>query len=224
MAYCSNCGVKLVDGSKFCANCGTPTVIKVQEETVNKQTERRTEFVGSIKKCPSCGEEITSFTAICPSCGHEINSQKVSDTLGKFIAQVNACERLIAQSQVGNTGWSSWSKSKKIWWVIFNLLFAGIPLAIYLGYPLLTIKHTPKLTKEEKQLTALVENFTFPNDRESILEAIVYAKEKIDFISKEKIDKKTAYWMRLWCSKAEQLKQKADIMFPNDSVVIQSYN
>ena len=30
--------------------------------------------------------------------------------------------------------------------------------------------------------------------------------------------------MRLWCSKAEQLKQKADLMFPNDNIVKQSYN
>lgn len=224
MAYCSNCGVKLVDGSKFCANCGTQTGIKAQEGATNRQTERRNEFVGSIKKCPSCGEEITSFTAICPSCGHEINSQKVSDTLGKFIAQVNACERLISQSKTSNTGWSSWRTSKKVCWVIFNLLFACIPLAIYWGYPLISIKVTPRLTKEEKQLASLIENYTFPNDRESIIEGLVYAKEKIDFISKEKVDKKSAYWMRLWCSKAEQLKQKADLMFPDDNIVKQSYS
>lgn len=224
MAYCSNCGVKLVDGSRFCANCGTQTGIKEQEGATNRQNERRNEFVGSIKKCPSCGEEITSFTAICPSCGHEINSQKVSDTLGKFIAQVNACERLISQSQTSNTGWSSWRTSKKVCWVIFNLLFACIPLAIYWGYPLISIKVTPRLTKEEKQLASLIENYTFPNDRESIIEGLVYAKEKIDFISKEKVDKKSAYWMRLWCSKAEQLKQKADLMFPDDNIVKQSYS
>lgn len=223
MAYCSNCGAKLVDGSKFCANCGAPTAIKVQEETKNKQTERRTEFVGSIKKCPSCGEEVTSFTAICPSCGHEINSREVSDTLDKFAAQVSACERLSSQSQTGNMGWASWSTSKKVWWVIFNILFVCIPLAIYCGAPLITIKSTPRLTKEEKQLASLIENYTFPNDRESIIEGLIYAKEKIDFISKEKIDKKSAYWMRLWCSKAEQLKQKADLMFPDDNIVKQSY-
>ncbi len=224
MGFCSNCGEKLDADSKFCTSCGSLNNQFVHGETKKDYTERRKEYVGSIKKCPSCGEEINSFTAICPACGHEINSQKISDTLEKFIAQVNVCERLIAQTPAANTGWSSWSKSKKVWWVIFNLLFAGIPLAIYLGYPLLTIKYTPRLTKEEKQLVTLVENFPFPNDRESILEALVYAKEKIDFISKEKIDKKSAYWMRLWCSKAEQLKQKADLMFPNDSIVKQSYD
>ncbi len=223
MAFCANCGAKLVDGSKFCANCGAKNIVPTHTETERKDTERQKEFVGSIKKCPACGEEINSFTAICPACGHEINSQKVSDTLGKFIAQVNVCESLIAQTQTTNKGWSTWSTAKKVWWVIINILLACIPLAIYWGYPLLTIKSTPRLTKEEKQLTALIENYVFPNDRESILEGLVYAKEKIDFISKEKIDKKSAYWMRLWCSKAEQLKQKADLMFPNDNIVKQSY-
>jgi len=215
MAFCSNCGVKLVDGDNFCANCGA--------SVVKQQTERKKEFVGSIKKCPSCGEEINSFTAICPACGHEINSQKVSDNLERFIAQINDCEREIAQTTSANRGWSTWSTAKRVWWVICNVLFACIPLAIYWGYPLITIKVTPRLTKEEKQLVSLIENYTFPNDRESIIEGLVYAKEKIDFISKEKIDKKSAYWMRLWCSKAEQLKQKADMMFPNDSIVNQSY-
>ena len=41
MTYCSNCGVKLFDGSKFCANCGTQSVIKAQEGSTNKQTERK---------------------------------------------------------------------------------------------------------------------------------------------------------------------------------------
>ena len=56
------------------------------------------------------------------------------------------------------------------------------------------------------------------------MSALIFAKEKIDFISKESINRKTAYWMRLWCTKAEQLKQKADLLFPDDSIVKDSYN
>ena len=81
MAFCVRCGTKLVDGSKFCAKCGAINDITAHTEAEKTNTERKKEFVGSIKKCPSCGEEINSFTDICPACGHEINSQKVSDTL-----------------------------------------------------------------------------------------------------------------------------------------------
>ncbi|MCM1498320.1 MAG: zinc ribbon domain-containing protein [Clostridium sp.] len=218
---CSSCGCKLQAETKFCSNCGAANQHIIQYAQNN---QRHQEYIGNIKKCPSCGEEITSFTAICPACGHELNSKRVSATLKSFIDQINMYETMITNSKKGGrTGWSSWGKIKKVGWVIFNIYFFCIPLILYLIVPLITINTTPILTKEEKQLATLIENFSFPNDRESILDALVFAKEKIDFISKEKVDRKSAYWMRLWCSKAEQLKQKADLMFTNDQIAESSY-
>lgn len=246
MAFCSNCGQKLMEGVKFCNNCGTPTgdrqaqkekivtpppiqTAAAEQSTSTKSdepiTNRQTIYDGEIHKCPHCGEVLESFMAKCPSCGFELNSKKVSSTLQKFIDEINECEKVVAESpNAGKTGWASWSKSKRFWWVILNLLFVCIPLVIYLALPLVTLKSTPKLSSEEKRLASLIENFPFPNDRESILSALVFAKDKIDFISKESINRKTAYWMRLWCAKAEQLKQKADMLFPNDTIVKDSYN
>ena len=220
MAYCINCGQELADGAKFCANCGTPTPNDAHQES----NERKSVYEGEIRKCPNCGEVINSFVSICPACGFELNSKRVSSVLQDFIKAVNECEQIIASSsQAGKTGWVSWSKSKRFWWVVLNILFICIPLAVYIALPLVMVKSTPKLTKEEKRMASLIENFPFPNDRESILSALVFAKEKIDFISKETINRKNAYWMRLWCAKAEQLKQKADMLFPNDPIVKDSY-
>lgn len=217
--FCSKCGAKIQDGSKFCSECGAAVVSNSQ---IVQNEERKKEFIGNVRKCPVCGEEITSFTAICPACGHELNSAKVSDTLTKFIEQVKTCEDVINEQDIPAAGWASWGKNQRIWWVVANVFLLGMPIAVTFILPFITRK-MPKLTKEEKQLSSLIENFPFPNDRESILEAIVYAKEKIDFISKQNVTSKSAYWMGLWCSKAEQLKQKADLMFPNDLVVKQSY-
>lgn len=80
MAFCQNCGNKLEDGAKFCASCGTPSGA-TGSEGVRKQS-----FVGDIKKCPSCGAEVPSMTAICPECGHEMSNTKVSDVLKEFQA------------------------------------------------------------------------------------------------------------------------------------------
>ena len=219
MAFCSKCGAKIQNGSKFCSECGAAVISNNQ---IVQNEERKKEFIGNVRKCPVCGEEITSFTAICPACGHELNSAKVSDTLTKFIEQVKICEDVINEQDIPAAGWASWDKNQRIWWVVANVFLLGMPIAVTLILPFITRKML-KLTKEEKQLSSLIENFPFPNDRESILEAIVYAKEKIDFISKQNVTSKSAYWMGLWCSKAEQLKQKADLMFPNDLIVKQSY-
>ena len=220
MTFCTNCGQQLADGAKFCSACGN----KVDISAVSQSGQRKMVYDGEIHKCPNCGEVINSFVSICPACGFELNSKRVSAVLQEFIKEINECEQMIASSpQAGKTGWASWSKSKRTWWVILNIFFVCIPLAIYVALPLLLVKSTPKLTKEEKRMASLVENFPFPNDRESILSALVFAKEKIDFISKETINRKNAYWMRLWCAKAEQLKQKADMLFPNDPIVKDSY-
>lgn len=224
--FCSNCGEKLVTGSKFCNSCGMPTSTTTPPPVSNpgSQKERTTVYDGEIHKCPNCGEVINSFVTNCLACGFELSRKQVSVALQKFIDRVDECDRKIANSPESKTGWASWNKSKRFWWVVLNLLFLCIPLVIYLVWPLVRINATPKLSAEEKQLVSVVENFPFPNDRESILAALVYVKEKIDFISKEKIDRKSAYWMRLWCAKAEQLKQKAELMFPNDPIVKESYN
>ena len=207
MAFCSNCGQKLTEGAKFCNNCGTAVgVVQPKKETVvtpspiqtppteeirkpqNDEpiTKRQTVYDGEIHKCPHCGEVIEAFMAKCPTCGFELNSKKVSSTLQKFIDEINECEKAVAGSpSAGKSGWAAWSKSKRFWWVVLNLLFVGIPLVIYLALPLVTLKSTPKLTAEEKRLASVIENFPFPNDRESILSALVFAKEKIDFVSKE---------------------------------------
>lgn len=220
MVYCSNCGKELGNSAKFCTECGTPTGRDIKFEN----EKRKFVYEGEIRKCPNCGEVINSFISICPACGFELNSKRVSSALQDFIKEINECEQTIANNpQAGKTGWASWSKGKRTWWVILNIFFVCIPLAIYVALPLLMVKSTPKLTKEEKRMASLVENFPFPNDRESILSALIFAKEKIDFISKETINRKNAYWMRIWCAKAEQLKQKADILFPDDSIVKESY-
>ena len=62
MAYCCNCGTKLVEGAKFCHNCGTAAggvqTATQQTQTTNSYsygTQRKQEYVGKILKCSHCG-------------------------------------------------------------------------------------------------------------------------------------------------------------------------
>ena len=59
--FCGNCGNKLIEGSKFCNQCGKPVYSGC------KQSEG---------KCPKCGGNIESFMLVCPYCGYEIRERE----------------------------------------------------------------------------------------------------------------------------------------------------
>lgn len=180
------------------------------EKLSSTYTQREQEFAGKIIKCPSCGEAIPSFIAICPACGHEINSAKVVESLARFISQIEECDKRIANSpETPKKGWATWKLGKRIGWVMLNFFFAFIPMIIYFLRPFFRTDKAPALTKEEKIKATIIENFAFPNERESILEALLYIKSKIAFLATEKVNANNAYWARLWFKKAEGLYQKA---------------
>lgn len=99
MAYCPNCGTKLVDGDVFCGNCGkrietvaapcepvfsqAPTAPQTPaspqttekpamptEKSAPPAKERKTK--SEIVRCPACGEIVDKNAVICPSCGYGI--------------------------------------------------------------------------------------------------------------------------------------------------------
>lgn len=224
MAFCSNCGKELAAGAKFCFECGAP--VGKADETV-----RKTVYSGEIHKCPSCGEVLQSMTAICPACGHELNSAKLASALKEFIEEINECDKIIANTpkkELPKKGWKSWKKSTRILWVILNIFTSCVPLVIYLTLPLfrplLKSNATPELSSTEQRKVALIENFTFPNDRESVLEALLFTKAKMAFLASEKANEKNAFWLRLWNTKATQLHQKATILLSNDTIAETAYN
>lgn len=215
MAFCAQCGKQLPDNARFCPGCGAAAGVSEN----GTYTTRREEYAGTVIKCPSCGAQLSSFTAICPECGHEINSAKVDTALRDFIAKIDDVDRMIANSpEVSKTGWASWSGGKKFGWVVLNIYTFCIPLIIYLLLPLFKYNRKPRLTAAEKQKASMIENFPFPNGRESIIEALLFIQTKLDFLSSEKLNRHTAYWTRLWATKAKQLEQKAEMMLNGDAV------
>ena len=78
MAFCINCGQKLAECAKFCANCGKP----VDGNSSNSQ--RKTVFDGEIHKCPNCGEVLGAFVSVCPSCSYEIRGAQSTSAISKL--------------------------------------------------------------------------------------------------------------------------------------------
>lgn len=81
MAYCPNCGTKLVNGDVFCGNCGKrieaaaapcePVFSQAPTEESESPT-KETKPKSGITRCPACGEILDKNAVICPSCGFGI--------------------------------------------------------------------------------------------------------------------------------------------------------
>jgi len=221
MAYCIKCGHLLGDNAKFCDACGSV----VKENVSSTYVERKQEYAGTLIKCPACGEELSSFTAICPACGHEINSVTISPTLLAFSEKIESCDREIANHIETATGWKTWSKTVRILWIIANVLTLGLLVVGFYGikYIISFCKH-PKLNPAEKKKAVLIENLSIPNEREATLEVLLFIKSKVSFLSSGKNDSKTAYWLRIWGTKAEQIFEKSKILLGEDKIAVQSYS
>lgn len=81
MAYCPNCGTKIIDGDVFCGNCGKrietvaapcePVFSQTSTEE-NEPPTKETKPKSAITRCPACGEIVDKNAIICPSCGYGI--------------------------------------------------------------------------------------------------------------------------------------------------------
>lgn len=85
MAYCTNCGQKTAEGAKFCTNCGEIIVPSSQSDSA----ERKTQYNGTIHKCPNCGETIDAFVTNCPSCGYELRDSTATNSVQRLYWELN---------------------------------------------------------------------------------------------------------------------------------------
>ncbi len=100
--FCSNCGSKLDGSAKFCSGCGspvnggtipTPPPVPAAEPTpppappappVVHQEERQQKYVGTISKCPNCGNVVNSTDAVCSCCGFYLSDKQVVSSVTDF--------------------------------------------------------------------------------------------------------------------------------------------
>lgn len=195
--FCSNCGEKLVVGSKFCNSCGTPTnnmEQKKEEPTASESkpeykeepiTERKTVYEGNIHKCPNCGEVLESFVVNCPACGHEIRGTKNSSSVREFAAKLEAIEKSRPSKKFG----------------IKNVF-----------------EDQTTINETDQQKISLIRSFVIPNTKEDLLEFLVLASSNINlqrYNDFDQISESQKAVSDAWEAKFEQAYEKAKLSFGN---------
>lgn len=110
----------------------TPPITSKSSQKINKE--------GDLKKCPSCGAPVPSFTTICEDCGHEFRNTKSSDAVNEFFKLFNKIP-LEEKSDDGKTGF--WTADMKA--------------------------EIKRKSISDKQVS-LISSFPVPNSKEDILE------------------------------------------------------
>ena len=86
MAFCSKCGKQLMNGAKFCANCG----VAVNAPETGEQ--RKACYDGEIHKCVYCGAELPSFATECPVCGKELRGISATNSVKELARKLEEIE------------------------------------------------------------------------------------------------------------------------------------
>lgn len=206
---CRKCGNKFSADSKFCPNCGEPVV---GEKPIQRQT-----FAGQVRKCPNCGTIIESYVTRCPGCGIELtNTNRDGSSIKEFSDKIVEYDQRIAGTKGG--GWSSWSTAAKVGWVILNVYLVCIPLLIYNSK-----KKTNPRAVIEAEKKSYIENFVFPNDRQSTLDGLIFAKDRLYALTADGVTGDDYEWAKIWRGKAGQLYHQAETLFPGDQIASDAY-
>jgi len=141
------------------------------------------EYIGTLKKCPGCGNALESLVARCPNCGLELTGTSINQTIAIFADK-------IADLETKRNTLQTWFVEKK------SLLSKK-----------LVLEEIPwdDLDNEKKQY---IENFIVPNARADFLEFFIFAIVHIDPNPQTKYD---TQWNDIWATKCKQVFTKARI-------------
>jgi uncharacterized OB-fold protein len=244
MAFCANCGAKMAGGAKFCPSCGTPAkaaapaakpgVEKVGN--IRKCPSCGAEVESFQTRCSSCGHEfnkvevaasVKSFTANLLKLDNKnpaINRGNIVIMVIRFIISFalllsgaafisGAMDEFDRAARLRNSELFSEYAQINLQVVIPEFLLA----LFFIGAAFLVlILSKPKMTQQEKEKIALVENFVVPNTKEELLEFFTFAAAQLDEINPLGVlfSSETKYkkiWNNIWKRKCRQTYAKARV-------------
>ena len=188
--FCQNCGREMPADARFCLECGARMD---GQAVVEKESQRKTVYDGTIHKCPHCGEVLPSFLSSCPACGHEIRDIKSSTAVSELAIKL---ERIAAKKM------PAFQEQRSVMKMVFGKDFDETNEA----------EEAQERFEEQKtqEKADVIVNFSVPNTKEDILEFMILAASNIDI--KRGVDDVVT---KAWISKLEQVYQRAQMIMEN---------
>lgn len=227
--FCQNCGNQLGDGARFCSNCGAAT----GSVPGNSPSQRKEEYVGVVKKCPSCGSPMQSMDAVCTSCGHSFTKGNTCDSVKEFASRLQEISAGTLTEDDKDRGENSRTLILALWFLIALLVMSTASVSSItgggsylglLGVPVLLaviLLVMPPITTQEQQKIDYITAFPIPNDKESIIEFMMLTKSFIKdvlfislFFSAD--SKRTKRMNKVWKKKFQQASAKAKMLLKDD--------
>lgn len=161
----------------------------VQEQMQEKKSDK----FGDMKKCPSCGSPVSSFTTRCQDCGHDFKNVQSNSSINKLFELLNEAERT-RSSSTGN---------------IFSMLQSAIGVSDVDKKKMEIISSYPIPTSKDDML-------------EFLALAAPKTKTIGNFLTKGSSENKVPnQYAEIWKAKCEQIIMKARFAMKEDKKTIE---
>ena len=172
---------------------------QAQSVATTSQAAPTSNKFGDVKKCPTCGAMIQSFTTRCPECGFEFRNIEANCSIQRLFALLNEAEANSKEDAKGII-----SGLGRAYGDMFSRSFGG--------------------TKDTRKKKAIIQNFPIPNTKDDILEFLTLAvplAKKPGFFEAD-MEKKEMY--PVWKAKCEQIIMKARFSMKDDPETLAEIN
>jgi len=192
---------------------GPPPSPPIPPQNVSSSTEKKSQKYGDIKKCPSCGASVESFTTKCQDCGHEFRNIEVA-----LSAQAINQELLKIDQESRDEYFKKGFDVDK---------FPAITSGPFKSEASSSQKSTVVVEDEIARNVAgrkkgFISSFPIPNTKEDILEilalSIPEATKKLSFL--EKLTAK-GEMKKTWLAKSQQIIMKARFSMKEDKKTLE---
>lgn len=161
---------------------------------------------GDIRKCPSCGAIVQSFSAKCVDCGHEFSNIEANASIQKLFKMLNDAEDMRQEDSTSNNPFSAMG----------GLMSKQLTQAMGPG-------------KVDKKKIEIISNFPVPTTKEDIMEflslAVPKAKTIGNFLTKNTPENKAHNdFVNVWKTKCEQIIMKARFSLKEDKKTLEEIN